>query len=88
MAAAKTVLAAAKTSWQPPFCRWGSPPPPEIQSSSFYVILDWRLEMVIVNKRKNDILRPSEFDGAPDPHPMVNRRIRKSLPFQYRQLFL
>ncbi len=33
----------------------GSPPPPRFEPSAFYFILDWRLEIVIVNKIKNKI---------------------------------
>ena len=52
LTAAKTILAAAKTVLAAAILALGFSPPPEVQSSPFYFILDWSLEIVIVEKSK------------------------------------
>ena len=53
-------------------------PQPEMESSPYYFILDWRLEIVIAtqifNKIGDPTPRPFRFARATDPHPMITRR--------------
>ena len=70
MAAAKTVLAAA-------ILALGFSPAPGTQSSPFYFILDWRLEIVTVHRFKINFGTPArqpDFAELADPHPKITRR--------------